>query len=235
MFAHTLHAAPHLCVLTLPLLCPQTSTYTTTHALGYPTAPSPTVCRTSYLCPHTTYMHCHARARQLCIPCSTSTAAVCATETHSRKSHDLLNPAFWAMFFLSQIFPRIFFVSHFFLAFFLVFFFRRQVLLYLMQHLESSQDTVQLIQRRFQFCRSKLDSMRSELQVRHMHSHTCTCVCPAERLIRVLVLRVLHLVCVSSYDSCNAAYVCPDVTHAAPYICVLTLHTTRVASHVLSY
>jgi len=120
-------------------------------------------------------------------------------------------------------FPRIFFVSVFSSHFFLVFFCCRQVLLYLMQHLESSQDTVQLIQRRFQFCRSKLDSMRSELQARHIHAHTCTCVCRAERLVRVFVLRMLHLVCVSSYYSCSAAYVCPDATHAAPHLCVLIL------------
>ena len=40
----------------------------------------------------------------------------------------------------------------------------RQLLVYLLQHLESGRDTVALIQRRFNFCRVKLDSMRAELE-----------------------------------------------------------------------
>ena len=93
----------------------------------------------------------------------------------------------------------------------------RQVLVYLVQHLESSRNTVDLINRRFKFCNSKLDSMRAELQeakdigLLELASDLQSAVCKFESM-QVLVERVrmarcahalvYYLACVPAIGAC---------------------------------
>lgn len=93
----------------------------------------------------------------------------------------------------------------------------RQVLVYLVQHLESSRNTVDLINRRFKFCNAKLDSMRAELQeakdigLLELASDLQSAVCKFEsmqvRVERVRMARcaralVYCLACVHALGAC---------------------------------
>jgi chromosome segregation ATPase len=98
----------------------------------------------------------------------------------------------------------------------------RQVLVYLVQHLESSRDTVDLINRRFKFCHAKLDTMRTELQeakdigLLELASDLQSAVCKFESMqVRCTVRACCACMHVWSVGACARRRICvPCAEHA---------------------
>jgi hypothetical protein len=102
----------------------------------------------------------------------------------------------------------------------------RQVLVYLVQHLESSRNTVDLINRRFKFCNAKLESMRTELEeakdigLLELASDLQSAVCKFEGMqVRAQRVRMAPCARIGVFSGvCSRAWSVPSYTRAMVFL-----------------